>query len=315
MARSDQPQWPDPIAPEGQIQAMTWQPGSIAKRTHPTMQAWEYQVIHLNVESPPDGKQDRAPDRSTDAQSSAATRPVFSQPFLRREFPQFYEPTTQASPSPSPQHPAQQLQIFLNRQGSQGWELLGVYPLGVLLMMIFRRPQITAAAGEQPRGVSEPSLAQQLPRLGNLEQPGHPTPDPCPPSPQCSPPPPPRQRRQRPSSGPQPWQRLSGQVMDQIPGLLSPATMARLSTAVPLPAKAAARALGLRSAASLANLGARHGYPPGLIKIGPQGMMAIYTGTGPALGGGNPPRLWVVLPVDSLHPSFGTDAPQDPGPD
>jgi hypothetical protein len=104
------------------------------------------------------------------------------------------------------------------------------------------------------------------------------------------------------------------------PVLLSPETMARLGNQVPIPASEAARALGLRSATSLANLGARHGYPPGLIKQGSKGLIAIYTGTGPALRGGNLRRLWIVVPAESLGsisgvPISGVDEFQGPGAD
>jgi hypothetical protein len=104
------------------------------------------------------------------------------------------------------------------------------------------------------------------------------------------------------------------------PVLLSPETMARLGNQVPIPASEAARALGLRSATSLANLGARHGYPPGLIKQGSKGLIAIYTGTGPALRGGNLRRLWIVVPAESLGSISGVsisgiDEFQGPGAD
>jgi hypothetical protein len=130
----------------------------------------------------------------------------------------------------------------------------------------------------------------------------------------------------RPAS-PQPAQSRSQQLeglsqpaVKPAPVLLSPETMARLSNQVPIPASEAARALGLRSATSLANLGARHGYPPGLIKQGSKGLIAIYTGTGPALRGGNLRRLWIVVPAESLGSISGVsisgiDEFQGPGAD
>jgi hypothetical protein len=113
---------------------------------------------------------------------------------------------------------------------------------------------------------------------------------------------------------------LSQPAAKSTPVLLSPETMARLGNQVPIPASEAARALGLRSATSLANLGARHGYPPGLIKQGNQGLIAIYTGTGPALRGGNLRRLWIVVPAESLGSISGVsisgaDEFQGPGAD
>ena len=62
-----------------------------------------------------------------------------------------------------------------------------------------------------------------------------------------------------------------------------------------------ARLLGMgSSAASLANHGARYGYRPGLCKTGPNGLVAIYTGLGPAQGGGKERRLWIVVPAERL---------------
>ena len=68
-----------------------------------------------------------------------------------------------------------------------------------------------------------------------------------------------------------------------------------------LPAAQPAQAIGLRSAASLANHGARYGYAPGLSKRGPNGLVAIYTGSGTAEKGGNERRLWIVVPAQRLE--------------
>lgn len=319
------------------------------------MNGWDYLVIHLNVENNTDGKSAKGSSDSTgDSQSTGASRGIFSESFLRKEFPQFYEANSPESNPATPQHPAQQLQNFLNRQGGQGWDLIGVYPLGALLMMIFRRPKIPAPAapeaiatttnpavassptssparsngGDGQSPASEQLLANLVRRVEALEarllaQPADPEtgvlhgpidtedaqhPAPTPASPQ------PAQSRSQQLEG------LSQPAAKSTPVLLSPETMARLGNQVPIPASEAARALGLRSATSLANLGARHGYPPGLIKQGSKGLIAIYTGTGPALRGGNLRRLWIVVPAESLGsisgvPISGVDEFQGPGAD
>ena len=306
------------------------------------MNGWDYLVIHLNVENNTDGKSAKGSSDSTvDPQSSGSSRGIFSESFLRKEFPQFYEVNSPGANPATPQHPAQQLQNFLNRQGDQGWNLIGVYPLGALLMMIFRRPKIPASAapeaiapttnpavassptssaassparsngGDGQSPASEQLLANLVRRVEALEarllaQPDDPE----------------TEVLQGPidTEAAQQLEDLSQPAAKPAPVLLSPETLARLGNQVPIPASEAARALGLRSATSLANLGARHGYPPGLIKQGNQGLIAIYTGTGPALRGGNLRRLWIVVPAESLGSISGVsisgvDEFQGPGAD
>jgi len=82
---------------------------------------------------------------------------------------------------------------------------------------------------------------------------------------------------------------------------VTPAQLANLADATPLPGSRAALAIGLRSATSLANHGARYGYAPGLSKRGPNGLVAIYTGSGTAEKGGNERRLWIVVPAKRLE--------------
>lgn len=306
------------------------------------MNGWDYLVIHLNVENNTDGKSAKGSSDSTgDSQSTGASRGIFSESFLRKEFPQFYEANSPGANPATPQHPAQQLQNFLNRQGGQGWDLIGVYPLGALLMMIFRRPKIPAPpapeaiapttnpaaastptsspasspaksnGGDGPSAATGELLANLVRRVEALEarllaQPADPE----------------TEVLQGPidTEAAQQLEGLSQPAAKSTPVLLSPETMARLGNQVPIPASEAARALGLRSATSLANLGARHGYPPGLIKQGNQGLIAIYTGTGPALRGGNLRRLWIVVPAESLGSISGVsisgaDEFQGPGAD
>lgn len=153
------------------------------------MPRWEYQVIHLNVEgsaTPPatPGTGQAPAAGPAPAADSSPSKPgtVFSQEYLRKEFPGFYTPNSSGQ-----QHPAQQLQGFLNGVGQQGWSLIGVFPLGHLLMMIFRRrlsaaapndestPVSTAAPadpGTQTRtgSLSGPDLEDLLRRIETLEQ-------------------------------------------------------------------------------------------------------------------------------------------------
>ena len=83
---------------------------------------------------------------------------------------------------------------------------------------------------------------------------------------------------------------------------VTPAQLAKLADATtPLPSSRAALAIGLRSATSLANHGARFGYEPGLSKRGPNGLVAIYTGPGIAEKGGKERRLWIVVPPQRLE--------------
>jgi len=86
-----------------------------------------------------------------------------------------------------------------------------------------------------------------------------------------------------------------------VPGeWVTPAQLANLADETPLPSSRAALAIGLRSATSLANHGARYGYAPGLSKRGPNGLVAIYTGSGTAEKGGQVRRLWIVVPAQRL---------------
>jgi hypothetical protein len=260
------------------------------------MDSWEYLVIHINVE-PPKPPAGTPPADSGGADSPAAPdggspRPVFSESFLKKEFPQFYEPKSGEGAAGQPQHPAQQLQTFLNGHGNLGWELIGVFPVGVLSMLFFRRPK---AAPQEP---AAPSLAPQvdtameavLARLEALEQRLAPSPAP---SPAVVTPP----GGAGESPVPQPRQ---GQRLPPAAELLSQAQLKRLAAEDPMPSSLASRAIGLRSATSLANHGARYGYRPGLCKTGPNGLVAIYTGLGPAQGGGKERRLWIVVPAERL---------------
>ena len=137
------------------------------------MSRWEYQVIHLNVEDSSKPAQAPGPGRASAPQQPptppAATpppiagQPVFSKAYLEQEFPDFYSnpPSQPPQGQQQPHHPALQLQQFLNGHGQQGWSLVGIYPLGSLLMMFFRRRIAEPAA--QPIPAAAPIAQQQPP--------------------------------------------------------------------------------------------------------------------------------------------------------
>jgi hypothetical protein len=335
------------------------------------MAGWEYQVIHINVEAPrppgPPPPGDGPAAASPAAGESSVSKPMFSENFLKKEFPQFYEkPPTEGSASQA-QHPAHQLQTFLNGHGVQGWELIGVFPVGNLTMMFFRRPKRSepkpASPAQEPAAMkpamaSEPAMAapsatapasagapasamasasavgsdaasgpaaeaadnaaaregslhEVLRRLEQIEERLRVREDagesPTPTGRQARTP---RDAGSAQSSAGRPGNRPGGRQLkagrsearSAVPGeRVTPAQLANLADATPLTSSRAAQAIGLRSAASLANHGARYGYAPGLSKRGPNGLVAIYTGSGTAEKGGNERRLWIVVPAQRLE--------------
>jgi hypothetical protein len=309
---------------------------------------WEYRVIHLNVEPGP-AQAASAPPREADgaaAEEQGGSRPVFSEAFLKKEFPRFYEARPEAAATPAPGqsgqalHPAQQLQNFLNAHGVQGWELIGLFPVGSLTMLFFRRrlgpspapgssePGASRPAAEPPTAFAPgPSGGSPAPplapgalleslqaRLTALEQTLRDRDDRATVSPAK-----PGRRSGESSSGrggsagrsPTRASRPGSVSIDgqdaastPLPGdkgeVLKAGQLARLARETALSSSAAARALGLRSAASLANHGARYGYRPGLCKRGTRGLVAVYSGLGAPERGGKPRRLWIVVPEERL---------------
>jgi hypothetical protein len=268
---------------------------------------------------------------------------MFSDTFLKKEFPQFYQKPPSEGSASQAQHPAHQLQTFLNGHGAQGWELIGVFPVGNLTMMFFRRskhsePKPTRPAQEpaamKPAMASdsasgpaaeaadnaaarEGTLHEVLRRLEQIEErlrvrelAGE-GPTPTGPMPTGRPARPPRDAVSAQTSAGRAGGSLPGgrqlkagrsEARSAFPGeRVTPAQLANLADATPLTSSRAAQAIGLRSAASLANHGARYGYAPGLSKRGPNGLVAIYTGSGTAEKGGNERRLWIVVPAQRLE--------------
>ncbi|MFN5163517.1 MAG: hypothetical protein ACK5IA_16855, partial [Cyanobacteriota bacterium] len=154
------------------------------------MPQWEYQVIHLNVD----------PGKGGEPSKGQNVPPPFTQSYLEQEFPQHYshpQPDAGAGAGgapPAPLHPAKQLQNFLNGHGAQGWNLVGIFPLGPLLMMVMRRrsgvepqaaqtpPEPSVSKPEQPSlsKPQEPGMQELLQRLEALER-RLPPPAPAPP--------------------------------------------------------------------------------------------------------------------------------------
>lgn len=284
------------------------------------MELWEYQVIHLNVEAPqnppPAPKQPPPPPRPDDP--AAATRPeaVFSREYLEKEFPGFYGGAT-GSGQPSQEHPAVQLRGFLNGQGRDGWQLLGFYPVGQLVMMIFRRPlrqEASSAAGQQqrpaeaptatpspgsPNGADDrsPELMAILERLEQLERrlAGSPTPasgeEPAVEPASAAPLAPEADGDPAIATSP-----LLPQLTALADGeILTPELLADLHDLPRCSTAQAARGLGFRSPATLLNRATRSGYQPGLIKHGSNGRVAVYIGQERNDRGGRNRRWWVVL--------------------
>ncbi|MFN6132653.1 MAG: hypothetical protein ACK46L_07070 [Synechococcaceae cyanobacterium] len=267
------------------------------------MQQWEYQVIHLNVDSPTPTKEGGPP-----APEAPPSTPPFTKTYLEQEFPRHYGPqqppgTPASTSAPQPQHPTVQLQGFMNTHGLQGWELLGIFPLGSLLMMIFRRP-LQPQAGPAPQAVhpTGPQIAARavpttqhltdavslqaiLDRLVALEHrlaKAPPDRGPAPEAPQDPSTTPAVPQERRPRSTGSAW-------------ILSEERLRDLSGHPVCSTAQASRSLGFRSPASLLNPAALHGYPIGLVRVGPNGKAAVYQGIAPNQQGGRDVRLWLVL--------------------
>lgn len=294
------------------------------------MERWEYHVIHLNVEGPSGSTAAPASPaaRSEPPAVPPAAKPeqVFSKEYLEKEFPGFYGSGGQ--PSAQEHHPAQQLRNFLNSQGREGWQLLGFFPVGQLLMMIFRRPLVPAGASQgagsaalPPPPASVPAPAAVPPAAApaavtpSAANPSAAAPPAVAPSPQTATA---LERilerlealERRLDAGDRPVRlqppRAAAIAALPPPGMatlealqdgevLAPERCRELEGHGHLSTAEAARALGFRSAASLLNLASRNGYRPGLVKRGAEGRVAIYVGSERNDRGGRDRRLWVVL--------------------
>jgi hypothetical protein len=107
---------------------------------------WEYQVVRLNidpVEPQPTPAADATDQTDTREQPQKSQKP-FSDSYLKEEFPNFYQPTEAeiraAQIAAQQNDPAFQLQHFLNTQGHDGWELIGIDRAGPHEFVLFKRP-------------------------------------------------------------------------------------------------------------------------------------------------------------------------------
>jgi hypothetical protein len=268
-------------------------------------QRWETRVIHLNIANDPPG----APLQGGAHQEPAPTQnPVFSETYLKQEFPDHYSPPQQPGLDQS-QHPAAQLQSFINGLGQEGWEFVGVFPISQLVMMFFRRPlpeepqpteqapvdlaeQAPADSVEQSVQDLQPLLQQILQRLEALEGSAS--------LPQQSQEPQPALRTSR-TTRPRTAASLTSSRRAPV-RVLNPLQRQQLPPEPSLPTLHAATALGLRSPGGLSDYGARHGFPPGLVKLVSNGMAAVYLGTEKRQSGGKLTRLWKVMPQTALPP-------------
>jgi hypothetical protein len=178
---------------------------------------------------------------------------VFSKAYLEQEFPDFYAHPPAAGQAPQPTNPVLQLQGFLNTQGQDGWCLIGFYNVGPLLIMTFRRrlsDQPAAAPAQKP--AQEPLLQEILQRLQRLEQ-----------------------EKQAP-----PLAALaSPQSQHEQALILAEHQRSALPRHSLCTTADAAKRLGFRSSVSLNSFLRRHGYAPGLVKLGASGWAAVYDGT------------------------------------
>lgn len=101
---------------------------------------WEYKVIHVNANG-------NEPMTTLSDPTIDSSKLGVSPEFIQKEFPHHYKDKR------APKHPAQQLEEFLTRIGSERWELVEFGQVADLLMFIFKRP-ITAGDFEQSINLS-----------------------------------------------------------------------------------------------------------------------------------------------------------------
>ena len=119
------------------------------------MTHWEYQVVRINVE--PTGVNNKT-TQSPDAE------PVFSESYLKQEFPTYYAqpPASTEARSNNPTDPALQLQAFLNTQGEDNWEAIGLQVAGPHTFAIFKRPKAIDKGSPEQLGNDQLRLTLEL---------------------------------------------------------------------------------------------------------------------------------------------------------
>lgn len=239
---------------------------------------WEYKLIHLNVAPPAGGGASGQAAASPPAAPAAAPpmqppqpASLFSKAYLEQEFPDFYaHPPGSGQSSAQPANPVLQLQGFLNTQGRDGWCLIGLYNVGPLLLMVFRRRSIDQSPS--PAAASqEPVLSEILQRLQRLEEVHRPAASEATGS-------------TPPSDGV--WSLSEAQRRSLVRDSLC--TTAEAS-----------RRLGFRSTVSLNTFLRRHGYALGLVKQGSSGWAAVYDGAS-LVAGNRRQHRWLIVKAEDL---------------
>ena len=90
---------------------------------------WEYHVVHLNVED----SSIKNEESSTPEAASEKLKGSLSPDFLKDQFPEQYQENEGS------EHPAIQLSKFLNKKGSDRWELSETIKIGNMLFLIMKR--------------------------------------------------------------------------------------------------------------------------------------------------------------------------------
>ena len=267
---------------------------------------WEYRVIHLNVSPPagptqtksarpvsegpppPAAKQPPKPAPSAEPQKSGSPNPIFSQAYLEQEFPSFYSHPPSSRPGGpgggsggggQSSHPAHQLQTFLNTNGEHGWELVGFYPVGPLMLMIFRRQKFVEVekapveAGESASTSSSPDLVSRI--LERLEQ---------------------LESAVGAGTG---TKSVADDTQDSSqPRILSSDELRSLEKLPPLTTQQAAEAIGYRSVETLQRFLRRYGSKPGLVKANNSGSAVVYRGRLVDPESSREQGMWSILPDD-----------------
>ena len=90
---------------------------------------WEYHVVHLNV----DDTTNESIGASNPEAASERLKGSLSPDFLKDQFPEQFQENENS------EHPAIQLSKFLNKKGSEQWELSETIRIGQMLFLIMKR--------------------------------------------------------------------------------------------------------------------------------------------------------------------------------
>ena len=233
---------------------------------------------------PPSVKQPPKPTPSAEPQKSGSPNPIFSQAYLEQEFPSFYShpPSSRqggggGGGGGQSSHPAHQLQNFLNTNGENGWELVGFYPVGPLMLMIFRRQkfveveQSTTVSSETFSTASSPDLVSRiLERLEQLES--------------------------AVGAGSGAKSASADSQGSSQPRILSTEELRPLEKLPHLTTLQAAEAIGYRSVDTLQRFLRRYGSKPGLVKANNSGVAVVYLGRLVDPESGREQGMWCLLP-------------------